>query len=144
MSRVIVGFLVGILVLGMFIILPDNSLTQIEGYNATQVAQNRTVQAHQTTLASTPTLTPLPTPKSAICLLPPSDKVVTISESIPTAWDAFIECFDECVEANGGHIDVTNFEWWLQKNGFESAEDANIVHEGDVFNCYSKPGWLWS
>jgi hypothetical protein len=144
MSRTIAAVFVVALVLLVFVVFPDNDLTRIEGYNATQVAQNRTIQTRQTALASTPTLTPLPTPKSAVCLLPPSDKVVTITESIPTAWDAFIECFDECVEANGRHIDVTNFEWWLQKNGFESVEDANIVHKGDVFNCYSKPGWLWS
>jgi hypothetical protein len=144
MSRVIVGFLVGILVLGMFIILPDNSLTQIEGYNATQVAQNRTVQAHQTTLALTPTLTPLPTHNPAICLPPSPDRVVTISENIPTAWDAFGACFKKCVEANGGQIDVTNFEWWLQQNGYDSVESANIVHYGDQFTCVSKDGWLWS
>jgi hypothetical protein len=141
MAKVIAAIILVALVGIVFVLLPDNDLTRIEGYTATQVAVQNARQARATSKALTPTPSPIPTPDiMTTCLLPPPDTTVVISESIPTAWDAFEACFESCVETNG--VDATNFHWWLQQNGYGVAE-ANIVHKGDVFNCYSRPGW-WS
>jgi hypothetical protein len=85
----------------------------------------------------------IPTPNFATCIAPPPDSFVEISQNVPTAWDAFVKCFEECAEANNGEVYAIYFGWWLNKNEYPNVESANLVHEGDIFYCYSKPGW-WS